>query len=251
MKLPSKIAVGLAALALAGTFFTSTACSTIHHYSVQHRTAQTERIPSKKLAVLLIDMQDSFLKEVAEEEKRREIPYQLDVLDYCKDNNIPVIVLEYELYGETVPVLKKKVDSLPVKEYITKSYDDGFFELKTTKRSHTYGRIIKLLDEKLLDDDFLKTEVEDKLRAYGIDSILLMGINASGCVLRTAESAVKLGFKIITSKDLIADPEWYVSGQFIVTSDGKHGTSDNSAPWYKEHGIYRDNYKELFELIKN
>lgn len=247
MKLPSKITIGLAALALAGTFFISTACSTIPHYPTQQRTAQTERIPSKKLAVLLIDMHDSFLKEVAEEEREREIPYQLDVLNYCKDNNIPVIVLEYELYGETVPVLKKKVDSLPVKEYITKSYDDGFFKLKPNiKPFQSYGR-----PTKLHDDDFLKTELEDKLRAYGVDSILLMGINASGCVLKTAKSAVKLGFKIITSKDLIADPDWHVTGGIIITKEGKHGTSDNSAPWYKEHGIYKDNYKELFELIKN
>lgn len=246
MKLPSKIVTGLAALVLAGTFFTSTAYSTIHHYPAQQRTSQIEKVSSKKLAVLLIDMHDSFLKEVAEEEKEKEIPYQLDVLDYCKDNNIPVIVLEYELYGETIRVLKKKVDSLPVKEYITKSYDDGFFKLKPNiKPFQSYGR-----PTKLHDDDFLKTELEDKLRAYGVDSILLMGINASGCVLKTAESAVKLGFKIITSKDLIADPDWHVSGPLLVTKEGKKGTSDNSAPWYKEHGIYRDNYKELFELIR-
>ncbi len=220
-----KITGGLAALVLAGTLFTSTACCTIHynfHFVQQQAVTHEESVSSKKLAVLLIDMQDFFLKEVSEEEKKSEIPYQLEVLDYCKDNNIPVFVLEYLECGETTRILKEKVDSLPVKEYVTKSRNDGFF----------------------------KTNLETKLRSYGIESILLIGVNASGCVKETAEGAIRAGFKIMTSKDLIADPEWYVTEEFIINKNGGHGKSDNSAPWYKEYGIYRDDYKELLRLIK-
>ncbi len=225
MEKMKKITGGLVALVLAGTLFTSTACCTIHynfHFVQQQAVEQIESVSSKNLAVLLIDMQDYFLKEVSEEEKKSEIPYQLEVLNYCKNNNIPVFVLEYLQCGETTRILKEKVDSLPVKEYVTKGYNDGF----------------------------LKTDLEAKLRSYGIESMLLMGVNASGCVRDTAEGAIRAGFKIMTSKDLIADPEWYVTEEFIIKKNGTHGKSDNSAQWYKEHGIYRDDYKELLRLIK-
>ncbi|MDP2907601.1 MAG: isochorismatase family protein [Nanoarchaeota archaeon] len=224
MTIKNKMTKGLAALVLAGTLFTSTACYTTRYnfYFIPQAVAQVESVSSKNLAVLLIDMQDYFLKEVSEEEKKSEIPYQLEVLNYCKDNNIPVFVLEYLQCGETTRILKEKVDSLPVKEYVTKGYNDSF----------------------------LKTDLEAKLKSYGIESMLLMGVNASGCVKDTAEGAIRAGFKIMTSKDLIADPDWHVTEEFIIKKDGTHGKSDNSAPWYKKHGIYRDNYKELLRLIK-
>lgn len=223
MTIKSKVAQGLVALVLAGTLSTGIAYPSASYYYVhQYYATQKEYVSSKNLAVILIDMQDSFLDEVSKEERNKEIPYQLDVLDYCKDNRIPVFVLEYHGCGETVRVLKEKVDSLPVKTYITKHYDDGFFE----------------------------TSLEKKLREQGVESILLMGVNASGCVRRTAESAVELGFKILTSKGLIADPEWHVTDEFIINKEGKHGKSDESAPWYKEHGIYREDYKGLLDLIK-
>lgn len=218
-----RIIRGLAALVLAEALSIGTAYPTTNYYHVQQQcVVQKEHISSKKLAVLLIDMQDSFLDEVSKEEENREIPCQLSVLDYCKDNNIPVFVLEYWRYGETTRVLREKVDSLPVKTYITKQYDDGFF----------------------------KTDLETRLKEQGIESLLLMGVNASGCVRRTAESAVELGFKILASKDLMADPEWHVTDEFIINKEGKHGKSDESAPWYREHGIYRDDYRELLEIIK-
>ena len=220
-----KITKGLAALVLAGTLSTSTACCTINykfHFIQQQAITQEEKVSSKKLAVLLIDMQDSFLEEILEEEKKTEIPYQLEVLDYCKDNNIPVFVLEYFRFGETTRVLKEKVDSLPVKEYVTKHYDNGFIE----------------------------TDLEARLRKYGTETVLLMGVNASACVILTAKGALNAGFKIMTSKDLIADSDWHVTEEFIIKENGSHGESDESVPWYKEHGIYRDSYKELLELIK-
>jgi len=154
-------------------------------------------------------MQDYFIKELSEEEKKREIPYQLDVLDYCKTNNIPVFVLEYSGCGETTNVLKEKVDSLPIKEYVAKTYDNGFIE----------------------------TSLEYKLKERSIEAVILMGVNASACVRLTAEGALNAGFKIMTSKDLIADCDWHVSGEYIIKPDGSRGTSDESVPWYKEHGI--------------
>lgn len=202
----SSFSRGLAALALAGTIFTSTGYATIH----EQKTLEQRIVEEKEvghLAVLVIDMQEWFLTAIEYDEKLKEIPYQLEVLEYCKENNIPVFVLEYKNCGQTIKLLKDKIDGLKDKTYVTKPYDDGFAQ----------------------------TDLAELLRKSSIDTVLLMGINASACVLSTAAGAVMSGFKVMTSKDLISDPRCY--------------ERDESVSWYKENGIYRDNYKDLLDLI--
>lgn len=206
-KLLTYVSEGLAALALAGTVFASPVNTTFQ------RTEQTleERVVKKQgignLAVLLIDMQEWFLLGIEYEEKHREIPYQLEVLEYCKNKDIPVFVLEYKDCGSTIKILKDKVDSLEKKTYITKPYDDGF----------------------------VKTDLAEQLRKNEIATVLLMGINASACVLNTAAGAVMAGFKVMTSDDLIADPKSYGLNESIE--------------WYRSNGVYKDDYKDLLDLI--
>ncbi|MDP2906411.1 MAG: isochorismatase family cysteine hydrolase [Nanoarchaeota archaeon] len=206
-KLLTYVSEGLAALALAGTIFASTGHATFQRpqQTLEQRITKEKRIGN--LAVLVIDMQEWFLGSIEYEEKHKEIPYQLEVLEYCKTNDIPVFVLEYKDCGPTVKILKDKVDSLEKKTYITKDYDDGF----------------------------VKTDLAKQLRKNRIDTVLLMGINASACVLNTAAGAVMAGFNVMTSDDLIADPKSY--------------NSNESIGWYEDNGIYRDDYKDLLDLI--
>lgn len=206
-KLLTYVSEGLAALAMAGTIFTSTGYATFQRpqQTLEQRVIEEKRIGN--LAVLLIDMQDDFLETIDYDEEYKEIPYQLEVLEYCKNNDIPVFVLEYKSCGQTVKILKDKVDSLENKTYITKHRDDGFIE----------------------------TDLAEQLRKNKIDTVLLMGIYASACVLNTAAGAVIAGFNVMTSKDLIADPEFY--------------NGNESIEWYEDNGIYRDNYKDILDLI--
>lgn len=206
-KLLTYVSEGLAALALAGTVF----ATPVHATFQKTQETLEERVVKKQgvgnLAVLLIDMQEWFLNSIEYEERHREIPYQLEVLEYCKNNSIPVFVLEYKDCGPTVKILKDKVDSLEKKVYITKNFDDGF----------------------------VKTDLAKQLRKNNIDTVLVMGINASACVLSTASGAIMAGFKVMTSDDLIADPRSYGYNESIE--------------WYIENGIYKDDYKDLLELI--
>jgi len=206
-KLLTYVSEGLAALALAGTVFASPVDTTFQkpQQTLEEKVVKKQSIGN--LAVLLIDMQEWFLLGIEYEEKHREIPYQLEVLDYCKKNDIPVFVLEYKDCGPTVKILKDKVDSLEKKTYIIKNHDDGFID----------------------------TDLAKELRRKNIDTVLLMGINASACVLSTASGAIIAGFKIMTSDDLIADPKSYGENESIN--------------WYEQNGIYREDYKDLLDLI--
>src|SRR3989344_1291307 len=144
--------------------------------------------PLRNAAVLLIDMQGPFLEDISLVERQEEIAYQSDVLDFCRQNNVPVYVLEYNGQGRTTPALEKKYHHLPYVRRIIKAHDDGFNE----------------------------TNLAEQLRHSGIERVLLMGINASACVRATAEGALEHSFEIMTSGQLIADPPSWGYGQNVT-----------------------------------
>jgi nicotinamidase-related amidase len=117
------------------------------------------RIVSSKssLGVLLIDMQDNFLEYIEDKEKKKLIKNQIGIIYLCEVYDIPLIFLEYEGNGRTIGELQEAAQKVRVKIALEKSYDDGF----------------------------ANTDLADKLRALSIDTLLLMGINASACVKRT------------------------------------------------------------------
>ncbi|MBM3200209.1 cysteine hydrolase [Candidatus Woesearchaeota archaeon] len=191
----------LASICLAATLFAGTGCAKIFPEKYKMRP--------DKLAVLVIDMQDYWLSEVDEKEIEKELPYHLEVLEYCAKNNITVFVIEYKTCGQTTPYLDNKLRDMHKKEYIKKSARSAF----------------------------QNTGLEAKLKSQGIDTLVLMGVYASHCVKDTAESALDAGFDIATSKDLI--------------SDNRHDAKrKENVEWYKEHGLYFDDYKKLLSSIQ-
>jgi len=158
------------------------------------------------LAVMLIDMQDYFIGKNREKEKL--IPYQIEVLEFCKDHNVPVIVAEYYDRGPTTDKLQKALACLPqanVKTIIKKN-----------------------------DNAFEYTDLAFILEDLGTQYLLVMGINASACVLDTAKNAVNNGLKIITSKTLIAG---------VCSSCSTTATHS----WYEQNGVYHENHESIFE----
>lgn len=129
----------------------------------------------ENLAVILIDMQDYFIDS---NEKRNLIPNQLLVLNFCRIKNIPVAVFEYRNRGETTTMLKKEIVKFSPENICT-----------FIKRS---------------DDAFSVEDFDGWLKEKNIQTLLLMGINACFCVYDTANSAIKNGYKIMTSDTLIA-----------------------------------------------
>ncbi|MFH0951088.1 MAG: isochorismatase family cysteine hydrolase [bacterium] len=171
--------------------------------SIESLTARLKKKlvqPDPAMAVILIDMQKNFVKKLKPEDKDRIIPKQIAIIRLCADKDIPLFVLEYkneyEKNGKTIPELKKEIAKVPRAEYIIKHENDGFSEFR----------------------------LRCWLESYGITKLLLLGINADYCVKQTAESAIRLGYQIITSRD-------FIGGQ----SDH---SNDNSADWYKNNGLF-------------
>lgn len=213
-------------LALAMGLFVGSGCaSMLQNYPInlgqKINTCKQEKLEERikkqiknSVAILLIDMQDYFLKGIDPAEKEKEIPYQIEVLDYCKKNEIPVFILEYKDYGSTTSILREKLNELTDKTYIIKLNENGFID----------------------------TDLADRLNQKGVKNLLLMGINASACVLNTAKGALESGYTIMVSKDLIADRPPSNQWQF-------YWDFNESIDWYKKNGIYQDNYKDLLKII--
>ena len=56
----------------------------------------------KNTAVILIDMQSGFIDEIEANKRAEIISGQISILKECAEKDIPVIVLEFKTYGETI-----------------------------------------------------------------------------------------------------------------------------------------------------
>lgn len=162
-------------------------------------------------AVLVIDMQESFLNELDSEEREEEIPYQIEVLNAAKRNNIPIFVIEYAGMGSTITEL---MDVISDSDYtiVTKPTNNGF----------------------------RNTNLDELLTERGIHSLTLMGVFASACVYATANGALQNGYEIITSTEVIADSD----SAYLRTSP-----NNQSAEWYAEHGTLFENHEQIVNYL--
>ena len=103
---------------------------------------------------------------------------QQKVLKFAQEKDHPIYVLEYHNYGETINKLKETLG-------------DGSYQ--TIIKSH--------------DNGFLETSLGNKLENDSVKEIVLMGVNASYCVKSTATDALRRGYAIATSPELISDPK--------------------------------------------
>jgi len=156
-------------------------------------------VENNKLAVLIIDMQPSFISRLREGEKERTIPNQIKVIRMCGTEKVPIFVTELEYWnnGRTIPEIMDEVskNSASPVEPISRQFSDAF--------------------------DL--TGLDSLLRNNGIGKLFLMGAYAEYCVLRTAEEAIGLGYQVITSNDVIAGK--------------RNHMTNNSVDWYEQNGI--------------
>lgn len=156
----------------------------------------------EKLSILLIDIQNVFVDHLRMGAKERIIPKQIEILKKCEENHIPIYVIELD-----APDFPKEIMEL------NSQVDEALKNIQ--------GKVLVI---KKSDNAFTGTRLEEMLTEQNITHLLLMGVNAQGCVLDTAKTAIDKGFKIITSSDLIA-------GQ-------PTDREDDCAPWFKENGVY-------------
>lgn len=161
--------------------------------------------------VVIVDMQDFFLKKFNQNKVNLLIKNQQKLLDFCIKNRIPVFVLEYEKRGKTTRPLKLYFQKLKTVEVIVKTHNSGF----------------------------RGTNLEELLAKSKIKKIILAGINGSGCVQDTAIGALRRGFKIITS------------GEIIASNTKRDSNLMTSRKWYSKNGIFCERITDLSEYIKN
>lgn len=158
-------------------------------------------------ALIIIDMQEMFLDCLAARKRNHIIQNQRDVLDHCREYGVPVMVVQYFNCGPVVNEIQEKAMQCQAYTPIFKESDDAF--------EGTY--------------------LEKVLRKLDVQEVSLAGILASFCVRNTGEGALKRGFRVNTSFDLIANPYDY-EGQRDM---------EEAQPWFDSFCSVYPSYLDL------
>jgi len=163
-----------------------------------------------KFVVIVVDMQDFFLDKFTNDKRNILIKNQSKVIDFCINQKIPLIFLEYKDRGATTQLLSQTSGDSPHVEIVTKDSNGGF----------------------------TNTNLDEILKNKGAKEVILMGINASGCVQDTAIGALNRGYKILTSADVIA------------SATKRDGNLTTSKKWYSQKGLFFESVDDLVGYIK-
>lgn len=130
-----------------------------------------------KSALVIIDMQAPFLNCGYNARKKKSlILAQRSMIKLYRENNLPVITIEFDGYGPTIYDIREEFEQVEKKAIVVKEDDSGF--------SHMY--------------------LEQVLKEWNIEHLILSGVNAKACVAETAQDAKTKGYKFSTA-DLIND----------------------------------------------
>lgn len=157
---------------------------------------------SENTAAVVIDMQPGF---VDERPGVLELTANIvKVVEHFAKRKLPTVVLEYDppTFGRTLEPIRDSVGKVPQSEYFHKHYDNGF----------------------------TNEDLEPWLKDHDVKDVLLMGVNATACVQETGKGALACKLEVLTSEDLINDPEDWDS---------------DPSKWYKKNGVFFPSYPEL------
>lgn len=181
------------------------------------------RLPSKETAVIVVDMQNDFVKpggKLVVPTAAKTIEPIRRLLERARSSNVRIFYTqdthydgdpEFEIWGEHV-------------KYGTWGWEI-IDELKPVE-----GRDIVV--RKTRYDGFYGTPLEDLLRVYGVRNLVVTGTVANICVLHTAASAALRWYKVFVPMDAISalnDFDYYVAlrqvsflykGVIVRSSDG-------------------------------
>jgi nicotinamidase-related amidase len=164
-----------------------------------------------RTAVILVDMQDFFLKHIKPGARKDLIENQSRVIKLCAVRKIPLIVLEYEGVGrgETTSLLQKEIKKASA-VVIRKPHNSGFRDTALAELLHS-----------------LKTK-----------RIILMGINGSGCVQDTAIGALARGYRIATARGVIA------------SASERDRDLETSKKWFSDKGTFFEDSSGLIKTLE-
>lgn len=137
-------------------------------------------ISRDKTAVLIMDYQNRQLGNFSEEFQREILRKANEVLADARQKNIPVIYVEV-VRGERTPdrEIHDAITPKPGEVVLTKSRTGPFST----------------------------TNLDEVLKEQGIETLVLMGISTSGCVITTVRWAADVDYKLIVLSDCCADQD--------------------------------------------
>ncbi len=140
--------------------------------------AESLAINQGKTAVLIMDYQNRQFSSFSEEFQEEILRKANEVLAKARYQGIPVIYVEV-VRGERTPEteIHRAITPKPREIVLTKS------------------RV----------GPFSTTNLDEVLKKQGIETLVLMGISTSGCVLSTVRYAADMAYKLIVLSDCCAD----------------------------------------------
>ena len=172
--------------------------------------AQFEIVP-EKCALLVIDMQDDFIKpHWAPDwvpEATRQVPLIKRLIDHCRSRNVPVI---YTVYSNTHHYFDRPRTgkSMPGRY---SELDIDFSEFFVEGR--VWHELAPLEDEIVIHKPsygaFYDTPLETILKNMGKDTVIICGTVTNICCGMTARQAYERSFKVVFGSDVTSsdDPE--------------------------------------------
>lgn len=118
-----------------------------------------------RYAILVVDMQDYFLRAFKEGSREELIENHVDLLIEANEKSIPVAAVKYGNGPnmQFTEAILETIEEMRTKEIIIKNGDDSFYN----------------------------TSLERVLRTWSSNSLIIGGVNANACVKDTAETAKK------------------------------------------------------------
>ena len=161
----------------------------------------------EKTAMIVVDMQNDFVKEGAPIEiprARAMVPHLNRLLNSCRGHDIPVIYIRHIIRGGNIdagrladhhPVIRNNKAIIAGTENV---------EIYDGLKPHPGD----LLVAKPRYSAFYGTDLEAILRSKGIDTLIISGTVTDGCCESTARDAFSRDYKVIFLSDGNAAGDW-------------------------------------------
>ena len=165
----------------------------------------------KKCVLLVIDMQDEFVKPgwtpYWVPEATRQVPRVKKLIEYCRGKGIPVV---FTVFSDTHSYLDRpKTGALMPNRYSELKIDQSMFFVKGCVWHELVPKDDEIVIHKPSYGAFYDTPLETILKNLGKDTVIISGTLTNYCCGMTARQAYERGFKVVFGSDVTStdDPD--------------------------------------------
>jgi len=160
----------------------------------------------EKCALLVIDMQDEFVKPQWSPywvpEATRRVPQIKRLIEHCRNRKIPVI---FTVYSKTHQYLDRpKTLPLMPSRFPDLNIDQSSFFVKGTVWHELAPQNDEIVIHKSAYGAFSDTPLETILKNLGKDTVIISGTLTNFCCSTTARQAYERSFKVVFGSDVTA-----------------------------------------------